>query len=96
MAWFVVFAVTVFALWFWREYRVQQRHLESASAPHRTGERYIGRVIAVPTGIENGAGRIQLDRQHWTLRGPDMPAGGTARITGVDGQVLIVDRMPAH
>jgi membrane protein implicated in regulation of membrane protease activity len=96
MAWFVVFAVTVFALWFWREYRVQQRHLESASAPHRTGERYIGQVVTVPQGIENGAGRIKLGRQLWSLRGPDMPAGGKARITGVDGRVLIVDRMPSR
>lgn len=95
MAWFVIFAITVFALWFWREHRVQQRHLESASAPHRTGERYIGHVITVATGIENGAGRIELGRQKWLLRGPDIPAGGKARITGVDGQVLIVDRMAA-
>ncbi len=91
MAWFVVFALTVFGLWFWREYRVQQRHLESASAPHRMGERYIGQVVTVPKGIENGAGRIKLGRQQWSLRGPDIPAGGKARITGVDGQVLIVD-----
>ena len=52
MTWFVVFAVTVFGLWFWREYRVQQRHAESASAPHRMGERYIGQIITVPQGIE--------------------------------------------
>ena len=95
MAWFVVFAVTVFGLWFWREYRVQQRHLESASAPHRMGERYIGQVITVPQGIEKGEGRIKLGRQDWSVRGPDLPAGGKARITGVDGRVLIVDRMPA-
>ena len=92
MAWFAVFAVTVFALWFWRERRVQQRHLESASAPHRTGERYIGHVITVTSGIENGAGRIKLGLKDWSLRGPDIPAGGKARVTGVDGQVLIVDR----
>jgi membrane protein implicated in regulation of membrane protease activity len=96
MAWFVVFAVTVFALWFWRDYRVQQRHLESASSPHRTGERYIGRVVTVPKGIENGAGRIKLGSRLWSLRGPDIPAGGQARVTGVDGSVLIVDRMSAR
>ena len=96
MAWFVVFAITVFALWFWREYRVQRQHLEGASAPHRTGERFIGQVVTVPQGILNGAGRITLGQQQWSLRGPDMPAGGRARVTGVDGRVLIVDRMPAR
>ena len=95
MAWFVVFAVSVFAAWFWREHRVQQRHKESASAPHRTGERYIGHVITVAGGIENGAGRIKLGHKNWPLRGPDIPAGGKARVTGVDGQVLIVDRVAA-
>jgi hypothetical protein len=30
------------------------------------------------------------------VRGPDIPAGGKARITGVDGRVLIVDRMTSR
>ena len=92
MAWFLVFAVTVFALWFWREYRVQQRDLESPTAPHRTGERFIGQVVTVPHGILNGSGRVELGQRQWAVRGPDIAAGGQARITGVDGQVLIVDR----
>lgn len=96
MVWFVVFAITVFALWFWREYRVQRQHREGASAPHRAGERFIGQVVTVPQGILNGAGRITLGQQQWSLRGPDMPAGGRARVTGVDGRVLIVDRMPSR
>ena len=96
MAWFLVFAVSAFALWFWREYRVQQRDLESSSAPHRMGERYIGHVVTVPQGIANGAGRIELGARHWAVRGPDIPAGGKARITGVDGRVLIVDRMSSR
>ena len=33
MTWFLVFAGTVFGLYFWHHYRVQQRDLESASAP---------------------------------------------------------------
>ena len=93
MGWFAVFAITVFGLWFWREYRVQQRHLGSASAPHRAGERFIGQVVTVPHGILNGSGRVKLGAQQWSLRGPDIPAGGKARITGVDGRILIVDRM---
>lgn len=96
MAWFLVFAITVFALWFWRDYRVQQRELESATAPHRTGERYIGQIVTVPRGIENGAGRVRLGTRHWSVRGPDMPPGGQARITGVDGRVLIVDRLSSR
>ncbi len=95
MAWFVVFAVTVFGLYFWREYRVQQRDLQSASAPHRVGERYIGQVVTVPEGIRDGAGRVTLGTRKWSLRGPNVPPGSRVRVTGVDGSILIVDRLPA-
>jgi membrane protein implicated in regulation of membrane protease activity len=93
MTWFVVFAGSVFGLYFWREYRVQQRDLQSASAPHRMGERYIGQVVKVPDGIADGSGRIKLGPRQWVLRGPNVPAGASVRVTGVDGAVLIVDRL---
>jgi membrane protein implicated in regulation of membrane protease activity len=94
MSWFLVFALTVFGLYFWREHRVQQRELQSASAPHRKGERYIGQVLTLPDGIQDGTGRIKLGVRRWQVRGPDVPAGSRVRVTGVDGTVLIVDRMP--
>jgi inner membrane protein len=94
MAWFVVFAITAFGLYFWREYRVQQRDLQSASAPHRVGERYIGQVVTVEQGIHDGSGRVKLGTRQWSLRGPNVPAGARVRVTGVDGSVLIVDRLP--
>jgi hypothetical protein len=96
MTWFVVFAFSAFGLWYWRQYSVQQRDLESSSSPQRMGERFIGQVVTVPKGIENGSGRVQLGPQQWSLRGPDVPAGAQVRITGVDGRVLIVDRMSSR
>jgi hypothetical protein len=96
MTWFVVFAISVFGLWFWREYRIQQRDLESASSPQRAGERFIGQVLELPDGLTNGSGHVELGRRRWALRGPDVPSGGKVRITGVDGQVLIVDRLPSR
>jgi hypothetical protein len=95
MVWFIVFAVTVFGLYFWREYRAQQRELQSPSAPHRVGERYIGQVVAVPDGILDGSGRVKLGVRQWSLRGPNVPAGARVRVTGVDGSILIVDRLPS-
>ncbi|MCX7052969.1 MAG: NfeD family protein [Proteobacteria bacterium] len=96
MTWFVVFALSAFGVWYWRHYSVQQRDLESALSPQRKGERFIGQVVTVPKGIANGSGRVQLGLQQWTLRGPDVPPGAQVRITGVDGRVLIVDRMPSR
>ena len=94
MVWFALFAATVFGLYFWREYRVQQQELQSASAPHRVGERYIGQVLTLTDDIREGAGQTKLGSRRWVLRGPNVPAGSRVRVTGVDGSVLIVDRLP--
>lgn len=94
MAWFVLFASTVLALYFWREYRIQQRDLQSSSAPQRGGQRYIGQVLTLSGAIQEGEGRAKLGGRRWNIRGPDTPAGAKVRVTGVDGTVLIVDRLP--
>ena len=94
MVWFVLFAGTVFGLYFWREHRIQQQDLQSASSPHRTGERYIGQVLTLADGLRDGDGQVKLGNRRWALRGPSVPAGTRVRVTGVDGTVLIVDRLP--
>jgi membrane protein implicated in regulation of membrane protease activity len=94
MVWFVLFASTVLALYFWREYRVQQLDLQSASSPQRAGERYIGQVLVLTDGLRDGSGYVKLGNRRWNLRGPNIPAGSRVRVTGVDGTILIVDRVP--
>jgi hypothetical protein len=94
MVWFVLFACTVFGLYFWREYRVQQQDQQSAHSPLRTGERYIGQVLTLDGGLKDGTGHVKLGNRRWALRGPEVPAGARVRVTGVDGTVLIVDRLP--
>ena len=94
MAWFLLFAATVLGLYFWREFRVQQQDMRSPSAPHRAGERYIGQVLTLTDGLPRGDGRIKLGERQWVLRGPVMPPGARARVTGVDGRVLIVNPLP--
>ncbi len=93
MSWFILFAGTAFALYFWREYRVREQDRQSSLSPLRAGERYIGHVITLTEGLRDGAGRIKLGERRWQLRGPDLPAGTRVRVTGVDGAVLIVDRL---
>jgi membrane protein implicated in regulation of membrane protease activity len=45
--------------------------------------------------LHNGNGRIRLGNRDWPVRGPNLPAGARARVTGVDGTVLLVDRVAA-
>jgi inner membrane protein len=45
--------------------------------------------------LHNGSGRIRLGNREWPIRGPNLPPGAKARVTGVDGTVLLVDRVAA-
>ncbi|MFO7304571.1 MAG: NfeD family protein [Gammaproteobacteria bacterium] len=93
MTWFVIFACSVFALWGWRRYREYQRELNSPLASHRQGHSHIGQVIVLETGLQDGTGRARIGNREWVIRGPNMPPGSKARVTGVDGTVLLVDRV---
>lgn len=93
MTWFVLFACTVFGLYFWRRYRQQQRELSSPLASHRSGHSHIGQIVVLQQPLQNGNGRIRLGNREWPVRGPNLPAGAKARVTGVDGTVLLVDRV---
>jgi membrane protein implicated in regulation of membrane protease activity len=93
MTWFVIFATCVFGAYFWRQYRDRQRELNSPLASHRLGHSHIGQVILLEQGLQNGAGRIRIGNREWPIRGPNLPAGTKARVTGVDGTVLLVDRV---
>jgi inner membrane protein len=95
MTWFVIFAATVFALYFWRQHRARVREMNSPLASHRSGHSHIGQVVVLEQGIENGTGRLRLGNRDWAIRGPNLPAGAKARVTGVDGTVLLVDRVAA-
>ena len=44
--------------------------------------------------LKGGSGHVKLGNRRWALRGPSVPAGSRVRVTGVDGAVLIVDRLP--
>ena len=60
------------------------------------GKRALGpRDLVLEQGLQNGNGRVRLGNRDWPVRGPNLPAGAKARVTGVDGTVLLVDRVAA-
>lgn len=95
MIWFVLFACSVFALYFWRRHIERQKELNSPLAGHRSGHSHIGQVVTLEYGLQNGAGKIRLGNRDWPVRGPNLPPGSKARVTGVDGSILLVDRVAA-
>jgi inner membrane protein len=95
MTWFLIFAASVFALYFWRQHRQRQSELDSPLAEHRLGLRYIGQSLTLEQAIENNSGRIFIGNREWRVRGPNLPIGSRVRVTGVDGTILLVDRTAA-
>jgi membrane protein implicated in regulation of membrane protease activity len=95
MTWFLIFASTVFGFYFWRQYRARQIELESPTADHRLGLKHIGQAVVLQQPLQNGLGSVRLGNREWVVRGPNLPAGAKVRVTGVDGTVLLVDRMAA-
>ncbi|GLQ06222.1 NfeD family protein [Sneathiella chinensis] len=58
---------------------------------NQRGAQYVGRNFNLTEAIVNGRGKIHVDDTQWSVSGPDMPAGGTVTVTGVDGILLIVE-----
>lgn len=55
------------------------------------GSYYIGRVVVVEDPIVNGRGRVRVGDSLWAASGPDMAEGARAKVTRVDGTVLVVE-----
>lgn len=60
---------------------------------NRRGEHYIGRVLTLSEPILNGHGHVKIDDTLWAVKGPDCPEGIQVRVIGVDGSLLVVERL---
>ncbi|CTP86290.1 hypothetical protein A6R71_13210 [Xanthomonas translucens pv. arrhenatheri] len=78
-------SIQVYRTWFRGRDRVSYRPLLN-----RRAEQLIGRVVMLDQPIQAGRGRAKVDDAFWVVGGPDLPAGSTVRIVGVDGMTLLV------
>ena len=95
MTWFVIFAVTVFAVYFWRQHRAREREMNSPLASHRSGPQPHRPGRRARAGPPERHRADPPGQSRLAIRGPNLPAGAKARVTGVDGTVLLVDRVAA-
>jgi membrane protein implicated in regulation of membrane protease activity len=58
---------------------------------NKRGAQLVGRVLPLHEPIVNGRGRIKLGDALWTVEGPELPAGHSVRIVGVDSMTLKVE-----
>lgn len=73
-----------------RRFWAPQSIKTDAPALNERGLQYVGRTVTVVEAIERGRGKVQVGDTVWSAEGPDMPTGARAKVTGVNGTVLVV------
>ena len=68
-------------------------HPETSDQPRAQPARrqYIGQVCALIEADQRRYGKARVGDSVWKVRGPDLPAGASVRVTGADGAVLTVE-----
>ena len=61
-----------------------------APSLNERGAQYIGRTVVVEEAIRGGRGRVRVGDSIWQAEGPNLPAGAQAKVTAVNGTVLVV------
>ena len=56
--------------------------------------RLIGRSVTVVSAIRGGEGRVKVGDGVWSCRGEDCDEGARVRVTGADGNCLLVEGEP--
>lgn len=91
----IVFLVSSLVIaWVGKEY-LKQRKLEASDKPNlnERGRQLVGQTSTLSAPIKNGHGRAKFGDSSWTIRGPDLKAGTTVRVTDSEGSVLIVEQV---
>jgi membrane protein implicated in regulation of membrane protease activity len=52
---------------------------------------YVGRVVMVEQAIADGRGKVRVGDTVWNAQGSDTPQGARVKITGTNGNVLLVE-----
>ncbi len=88
----VLFSIaSVLSIIIWRKYRESRPLKTDQPNLNRRGHQYIGRVFSLNNPIINGEGKVTVDDSTWRVKGPDLPAGTSIKVTGVDGVIFTVE-----
>jgi membrane protein implicated in regulation of membrane protease activity len=90
----LIFALESIACLIW--WNVHLKNMPNTSDQpnlNRRSEQYIGRTITLNEAIVNGRGKVHVDDSFWRIEGPDLPAGTSVKVIGVDGVVLKVAKV---
>jgi hypothetical protein len=94
MAWetasIIMIVVAIVTALIGRRFYPRHKVDESTETLNRRTAALVGRVVTLEQPIVDGSGRAQMDGSHWTVNGPDAPAGSRVRVVGHEGTILKV------
>jgi len=82
---------SIVAVLAWRKYRETRPVSTDQPNLNRRGHQYIGRVFSLTEPIINGVGKVTVDDSTWKVKGPDLQAGTSIKVMGVEGVVFRVE-----
>ncbi|MDO7842753.1 NfeD family protein [Sphingomonas immobilis] len=75
----------------WRWYMRAKHAMPGDPLLNDRTARLIGKQVEVCEAIVGGSGRVTVGDGAWNAEGPDAPAGTRMRVTGANGNVLLVE-----
>jgi membrane protein implicated in regulation of membrane protease activity len=90
--WVLWAVLGVVAMAGYRHYKRGRPDFTEQPRLNQRGQQYVGQVFTLVEPIENGVGKVRVGDTVWKVAGPELNVGGTVRVTGVDGAVLVVER----
>jgi membrane protein implicated in regulation of membrane protease activity len=88
----VLFSITsIMSVFAWRKYRETNPIKNDQPNLNRRGHQYIDRIFTLSSPITNGEGKVIVDDSTWRIKGPDLPAGTSIKVIGVDGVIFTVE-----
>jgi hypothetical protein len=88
----VLFGIaSIVAVLAWKKYREARPTTTDQPNLNRRGHQYIGRVFSLEEPIINGVGKVTVDDSTWKVKGPDLPAGTSIKVTGIEGVIFRVE-----
>jgi inner membrane protein len=91
---FALFAVTAFAgIYVGRRYATNNPVRSDDPLLNDRGARLVGTVVTVVEPVDSAHGRVKVGDSVWSARGAEAAVGDRLRVTGSDGNVLLVERV---
>lgn len=86
----IFMAASLISVLLGRKYVMNEEASDQPLLNQRT-DQLIGKVVSVTTPIKAGIGKVKVGDSHWTASGLDADKGSRVRVTGIDGNRLIVE-----